>query len=154
MHEWLLTSAVFRTPRPPRRFKETYFVVGGRTQDFDTYEWNQRRIPTLRGDKVASRGEQQIADFLHTRGIEYVYSEDLILRDGNAQFRVRPDFYLSAHTLIIEFFGMIDNPEYTKMMEWKLGAYRRCNQKLIAVYPQHLPLLSSFLAQELKRHGI
>ena len=66
------------------------------------------KYPTLQGELVRSLSEKYIADFLFTHGMKYEYEHPLFL-DGRS---IRPDFYLPAYNTYIEFWGMLEEPEY------------------------------------------
>lgn len=54
-----------------------------------------RNIETLAGDKVKSYGEKEIADFLYTRGIRYMYEEPYEYEvSSNEHSQYRPDFHI------------------------------------------------------------
>lgn len=79
---------------------------------------------TGRGERVRSKSEALIADYLAREGIPYRY-EDQVYLDGYGP--VRPDFTALNVRLRKEYFwehlGMIDKPEYLAKNLRKLNAY-------------------------------
>jgi DNA helicase-4 len=65
---------------------------------------------TLRGDYVKSRGEQVIANFLFEHDIPYLYERNHWWKDIN----YRPDFTLEGKKVVIEYFGLADDPDYVE----------------------------------------
>lgn len=79
------------------------------------------------GDKAPvyrSKAEVQIARLLDREGIAYRYEYPLAVIDRG---RIRiwyPDFTLPEYGMIIEYFGMNDDPGYRKRAEHKMQVYR------------------------------
>lgn len=99
-------------------------------------------VPTLRGDLVRSRAEARIANVLHRSGIAYDY-EPII-----AGFR--PDFYVPAWDLVIEYWGL-DTPEYNERRRVKTLAYLSEGHKLLSLEPRHWAALEDKLTRKLAR---
>ncbi|MCR4675772.1 MAG: hypothetical protein K5634_00910, partial [Sphaerochaetaceae bacterium] len=78
---------------------------------------------TAKGDYVRSKSEMIIANTLFYLGIPYVY-EPIITLEG---IRIIPDFEIlncmTGETIILEHFGMMDNPEYAAKAIAKINAY-------------------------------
>ncbi len=76
------------------------------------------------GEKVRSRAECLIANELHNAGLKYHYEEQLTLKNGKNRF---PDFKVAhpktGEYYYIEFFGMMDMPEYSENAFIKISEY-------------------------------
>lgn len=101
---------------------------------------------TLKGEKVKSRGEKQIADYLHSNNFVYEYERPALTR-GVWIFRDKislPDFYLTDFDVYIEYWGLVNakdyrvRNEYTRVMKWKMAQYHSNSIKFISVYPNNL----------------
>ena len=79
---------------------------------------------TERGELVRSKSELVIADKLHSRGIEYVYEQPLVLGEGRVRY---PDFTITDHTRGVTFYwehlGMLDDPGYRARWQRKRAEY-------------------------------
>ena len=115
-----------------------------------------RRSTTKRGERVKSRGEQRIADYLHSRNIAYKYEKTLKTFPIIGEKISRPDFYLPDYDLYIEYWGMVDVPdkrkreEYIRAMKWKMAQYRKHHIKFISLYPSSLRNLDSVFGTKFK----
>jgi len=90
---------------------------------------HENKYSTRSGDRVRSRGEVEIANFLYSQGIQFKYERNILL----GHYRVRPDFYLPEYDIYIEYFGM-DDPEYQRKAFYKKGVYNRNGFRLISLY--------------------
>lgn len=104
--------------------------------------WYERKVPTLRGERVASRSEARIADFLHRMGYAYEYEPTIC--------GFRPDFYLAEHNLIIEYWGR-DDEAYRERRRVKTAAYRASGYHLIGLEASDWPNLEEELRRRLYR---
>jgi hypothetical protein len=105
----------------------------------------QRRFRTLRGDRVYSEGEKMIADFLYKSKIKYEYENPIRLE----RKKFNPDFFLPDHSIYIEYFGMIGDPEYAKDAQLKKIAYYENKLDVISIIPQHLGYLETIINQRI-----
>lgn len=109
------------------------------SSDIDIYEdedFEQKEYETKRGDIVKSYGEQQIANYLFWRGIEYIYEQDYEREDGGIN---SPDFYLPKYDVYIEYFGMKNHSKkYRFEMHLKFETFQREGMKVISLYPKHI----------------
>ena len=72
------------------------------------------RFSTLKkGEKVRSLSEKYIADYLFTKRIDYQYEKILVLD----HFTIKPDFYLPAYNVHIEFWGLLDGDKNSPVLE-------------------------------------
>lgn len=87
-------------------------------------------IYTERGERVRSKSEKIIADKLFSLGIPYRYEAPLHLklRTGKS-ITFHPDFTIldvtARREIILEHFGMMDNPDYANHAVEKLSAYAK-----------------------------
>lgn len=93
--------------------------------------------------KCKSKGEELIADILTKYNIDFVYEYPLLIKetkegDGEKLRIWYPDFWLPKYSIIIEYFGMVDNPAYQKGKEAKIRAYKELDIDCIPVYPKTL----------------
>ena len=98
-------------------------------------------IRSLKGDKVRSFEECEIANFLYLNGVPYEY-EHLYEHDTATpeKTQYRPDFYLSDSGIYIEHFGInesgdtapfIDREKYLQSMKWKRQLHSKHGTVLI-----------------------
>lgn len=103
-------------------FKEDWERIVARGHDLpkDDLLRIRRSLPheSLRGEYIKSYGEKLIADFLFEHGIAYKYEHNHWW--GNINYR--PDFTIfrtSKSGLIIEYFGLLGDPDYDEMSDKK-----------------------------------
>lgn len=96
---------------------------------------------TLAGDVVQSGPERRIADWLHKRGIRYVYEMQI---PG-----ATPDFYLPDHNVVIEHWGM-DHPKYREKRMMKVKLYRSRGYRLVETEKKDVPRLEAVLEARLR----
>ncbi len=78
---------------------------------------NQKSYTTLNGEKVRSKSEQFIADWLYRHNIKYIYEMKVEIKD----FKFRPDFYIADANLFIEHTSNISHPTKNKEEQFKKG---------------------------------
>tara|TARA_Y100000310_G_scaffold244242_1_gene248931 strand:- start:605 stop:1366 length:762 start_codon:yes stop_codon:yes gene_type:complete len=138
------------------RFPKEIKVVG---DSFEDRVESGKKIKTLRGEFVQSRGECLIADFLFGNKIDYDYDEQITLEGKEKNARgflkswIRPDFYLTEFDLIIEYWGLKGSPEYDVNMVKKKRLYKEAGKKFISISPDDLSDLSTILKTKLERNG-
>jgi hypothetical protein len=71
-----------------------------------------------------SKAEIQIARLLDREGIAFRYEHPLAVVDRSRTRIWYPDFYLLEYGMIVEYFGMNDDPGYRKRAEHKMQVYR------------------------------
>ena len=105
---------------------------------------------TLRGEKVKSFGEADIANYLAMNGIPYTYEEAYCVDTADSRYgQYHPDFHINGTDIFIEYFGidrdgnvakfMTDtNPnaseEYRNGIEWKRQIHQKNGTCLIELY--------------------
>ena len=106
---------------------------------------------TLKGDRVKSYGEMDIANFLFQNGIAYEYEKEYeydTRTEDRAQYY--PDFYLTDYGYYIEYFGINEkgevpayfsardgktpSEEYRESMEWKRKLHKERKTVMIECY--------------------
>lgn len=102
----------------------------------------RRSIPrqSLSGEPVKSYGEKVIADFLFEHGIEYKYERNHWW-DG---INYKPDFTIflaPKEGVIIEYFGLVGDPDYDAMSQAKVGYWKgKTGWSLISIVPTDISL--------------
>ncbi len=82
------------------------------------------------GHVCLSLGEKTIDDFLHQHGVHH--EKEPKYPEGN----FRGDFKVNG--IIIEYFGLVGNPDYDAKIKEKTRICRKHEITLIAIYPQDL----------------
>lgn len=123
-------------------------------------------IRSLKGEKVKSFGECEIANFLFLNGVPYKYEADYEHDTATRDRRqYQPDFYLPEAGIYIEHFGIdaSGNPppgdapeEYLASMRWKRWLHQEHGTTLIETFSHELStgVLTENLAQKLTEHGV
>ena len=75
------------------------------------------------GAPLKSWGEQQIARLLERNNIDYFYEHPLAVMDEGKTRIWYPDFQLPHYGMLIEYFGMSDDPVYAAGMKKKKTVY-------------------------------
>ena len=145
--------------------------------DFESQEEYQNWVDsneyrTLKGDKVKSFEELEIANWLHLNGIDYqyepVYPHEIQSTENGAY---HPDFLLTESGVYIEHFGVrkgkvegkedrlvtapyINRDSYLAGMEWKRAIHKQFNTTLIETYSYENVdgVLIDSLKEKLKDH--
>ena len=123
-------------------------------------------IRSLKGDKVKSYQECEIANFLYLNGVPYEYETAYEHKTATPDKRqYQPDFYLPEAGIYIEHFGLnasgdpapfIDKKKYLQGMEWK----RRCHAKFGTIlvetfsHEHDAGKLTENLAEKLTARGV
>jgi DNA helicase-4 len=88
---------------------------------------------TLDDKEVKSKAEKRIGDFLFEHDIPYLYEMPFSVDDGHV---IRPDFYLPAHKVVLEYYGLLGDAEYEKSIGYKREYWRtRPDITLIEINP-------------------
>ncbi len=102
-------------------------------------------LRTLKGERVKSLGELEIANFLFAKGVDYAYErryegEVPISADRRAYL---PDFFLPGQGIYIEHFGLsragtpppfVDRDRYLRDMDWKRNLHEANETPLIETF--------------------
>lgn len=106
-------------------------------------------LSTKKGEKVQSRGEVRIVDWLFEHNIEYEYDEEREI----ASEIIRPDFYLPEKNVVIEYWGIMTDSKYKRKREWKENLYRAAGMTLISIEPKDMEDIDNILSSNLERKG-
>lgn len=144
----LLTTPVLRTPEQ--------IITQWKSVPFERSSFpneNPGRFVTKNGEDVRSKNELITANMLFDMDIPYRYECALDLPDG----RVFPDFTVlhpdTAEAWYIEFFGMMDNPDYSASALKKIQKYYRAGlqQRFIMLFDSlTAPLSNTTIRQVLE----
>ncbi|MDO4219646.1 MAG: UvrD-helicase domain-containing protein [Candidatus Saccharibacteria bacterium] len=125
-----------------------------------SFDINRSDPRTLKGEKVKSKGEARIANWLFEHCIEYTYEElyDEVLPDANTY---RPDFTLriGGNKYYVEYFGLSnsENPtdkDYERIRKIKEKFHKENKTNFIALdYSKETDYLT-VLEKELNKYGI
>lgn len=99
---------------------------------------------SLKGDKVKSLEECDIANFLYSNGIEYLYEHPYEIQTATSKRRqYMPDFFLPEYGIYIEHFGInregktapyVNQAEYNQRMLWTRKTHEDNQTILIETY--------------------
>ncbi|HSA30140.1 MAG TPA: hypothetical protein P5159_26700 [Phycisphaerae bacterium] len=86
-----------------------------------------------------SRGEAQVGRLLDRYGIPFLHEYPTVIYDRGRHHLWHPDFTLPTYaSMIVEYAGMPDRPEYMKGIHHKRRVYRNNRLPAIFIYPRHL----------------
>lgn len=104
----------------------------------------ENRIISLKGERVKSYEECEIANFLFLNGINYEYEPFYKHDTATVEHRqYQPDFYLTDYDIYLEHFGIdrnkktapyVNNFQYLEGMKWKRETHSQHQTKLIETY--------------------
>jgi hypothetical protein len=102
--------------------------------DADLEQRLARREPPYR-----SRGEAQVGRLLDRYGIPFTYELPTMVYDRGRYRQWHPDFTLTAlNDLILEYAGMMDQPDYAAGIRHKQKAYAANGLSALFIYPADL----------------
>lgn|GEM_PF-3258442 len=97
--------------------------------------YDGKGVMTSSGVRVRSRSERTIADFLDSRCITWRYEQKMCLGKRNAL----PDFFLPRDgKVVIEYWGMIHLPRYSRSKERKMKLYKENNIVVVSIFPSDM----------------
>ena len=123
-------------------------------------------IRSLKGDKVKSFEECEIANFLYLNGVPYEYERSYEHDTATPEKRqYQPDFYLPDAGIYIEHFGLnesggtapfIDREKYLQEMDWKRQLHAEYKTILIETFSHEKAAgrLIENLTAKLADHGV
>ena len=123
-------------------------------------------IRSLKGEKVKSFEECEIANFLYLHGVNYEYERAYEHDTGTpGKGPYRPDFYLPDAAIYIEHFGIdangktapfVPQKEYLRSMAWKRQLHAERGTTLVETFShEHAAgTLTRNLAAKLQAHGV
>ena len=131
--------------------------------------WNyirEHEIRSLKGDKVKSFEECEIANFLYLNGVSYKYEAQYEHDTATSQRgQYKPDFHLPDAGIYIEHFALnasektppfIDHEEYLHSMKWKRDRHAEHGTILIETFSHEKAAgkLTKKLSEKLAAHGV
>ncbi len=126
----------------------------------------RHEIISLKGERVRSYEECEIANFLYLNGVPYEYER--IYQHETAtpeKGPYKPDFYLNEAGIYIEHFGLdasgntaphVPRDKYLEEMEWKRAIHGKHGTILIETFSHEHTAgkLTENLAEKLRAHGV
>jgi DNA helicase-4 len=104
----------------------------------------KQEVRSLKGDRVKSFEECEIANFLFSNGIDYEYEREYEVPTASRRHRqYRPDFYLTDYGIYVEHLALdekgntpafIDQERYVEDLDWKRRLHKTNGTKLIETY--------------------
>ena len=154
-----------------RRWFQEFFSPYRSQHEFRNWGeyWNyvrEHEIRSLKGDKVKSFEECEIANFLYLNGVRYEYEARYEHDTATSQRgQYKPDFHLPDAGIYIEHFALnasgntppfIDREEYLTSMEWKRRLHAERGTILIETFSHEKAAgkLTKKLAEKLAAHGV
>ena len=154
-----------------RRWFQEFFSPYRSQHEFRNWGeyWNyvrEHEIRSLKGDKVKSFEECEIANFLYLNGVRYEYEARYEHDTATSQRgQYKPDFHLPDAGIYIEHFALnasgntppfIDREEYLTSMEWKRRLHAERGTILIETfsYEKAAGKLTKNLSEKLAAHGV
>ena len=131
--------------------------------------WNYLRknnIRSLKGEKLKSYEECEIANFLALNGIEYQYEANYQHTTANSQYRqYKPDFFLPHFNVYIEHLGLkgfgrtapfVERKAYLSALRWKRELHKKHGTVLVETYSceKEQGILSSRIQEKLEAAGV
>lgn len=123
-------------------------------------------IRSLKGEKLKSFEECEIANFLYLNGVKYEYEKPYEHDTATSQKRqYQPDFFLPEHGIYIEHFALsksgdtppfIDREEYLRSRQWKLELHATHKTHLIETFSHEKAsgVLTKNLSDKLNAAGV
>ncbi len=97
------------------------------------------------GHIVRSQGELIIDMFLTLHGIAHEYDKKIYHKEGYVILMA--DFYLKDYHCYLEYWGMMDNENYSQKQRLKLKQYESIGKRVISIFPETLLDLNEILKQ-------
>lgn len=89
----------------------------------------------LKGINYKSKGEYEVANFLHTFDIDFEYEFPISVIDEGKTKIWYPDFYLKEYQVVVEYFGMYNHNEgYREAVEHKKQVFQDCGIQFVPIY--------------------
>lgn len=72
--------------------------------------------------------------FLKDCGLKFYYEYPIIIIDDDGKQRIwYPDFWIPELSIVVEYFGMVDDAQYLELVKKKETLYRKLNIDFIGV---------------------
>lgn len=132
-----------------KNYFQSFLFPNKSEADFETlgeyYNYLKKQdLRTLKGEKVKSFEEIEVANFLFLHGVAYEYERDYEINTATAEYRqYQPDFYLPEYNIYLEHFGIsrdgstapyVDRQEYHEGIRWKRELHKQNNTTLIETF--------------------
>jgi DNA helicase-4 len=143
---------------------ESHFDFKNQGQYWDYLRKNN--IRSLKGEKLKSFEECQVANFLALNGIEYQYEANYQHKTANSQYRqYKPDFFLPQFGVYIEHLGLkgfgrtapfVERKPYLESLRWKRELHKKHGTTLVETYSceKEKGILSKRLREKLEAVGV
>ena len=143
---------------------ESHFEFENQGQYWDYLRKNN--IRSLKGEKLKSFEECQVANFLALNGIEYQYEANYQHKTANSQHRqYKPDFFLPQFDVYIEHLGLkgfgrtapfVERKPYLESLRWKRELHKKHGTTLVETYSceKEQGVLSKRLREKLEAVGV
>ena len=143
---------------------ESHFGFESQGQYWDYLRKNN--IRSLKGEKLKSFEECQIANFLALNGIEYEYEASYQYKTANSHYRqYKPDFFLPQFGVYIEHLGLkgfgrtapfVERKPYLKSLRWKRNLHKKHGTTLVETYSceKEQGVLTKRLREKLEAVGV
>ena len=153
--------AWFREQFAPYRSQHEFKTWGAYWDYIRRYE-----IRSLKGEKVKSFEECEIANFLYLNGVAYEYERVYEHETGTSEKGpYRPDFFLPDANIWIEHFGIdaegktatfVPQEEYLESMAWKKALHEKHGTTLVETFSHERAAgtLLRNLEAKLRAHGV
>lgn len=141
-------------------------------KEYEDYLLNNKPT-TLKGEIVKSYGELEIANYLFSNNIDYVYEKEYEFDTMTEEYQQYiPDFYLPKYGIYIEYFGIDENNKvapffkskngktaseiYNDSIKWKRETHKNNNTKMIETfyYEKKVNKLIEKLEKKLREHNV
>ncbi len=148
------------------RYKENDYNMFNNPEEYQNYlQYNPPT--TLKGERVKSYGEMEIANFLFKNNINYYYEPNYKYNNNmKTNPKYKPDFYLPEYNIYIEYFGIDENgnvpsffksdneisakDKYMNSIIWKRKTHELNHTNLIECYAYEKK--KNLLIKNLKAH--
>ncbi len=154
-----------------RSWFQSFFAPYKAEREFETrseyFHYIQKHhIRSLKGDRVRSYEECEIANWLYFNGVDYEYEKSYkydLRKPDRSQYK--PDFFLPGYDIYIEHFGIdskentaswIERDTYINDMRWKQNVHEEHCTTLIETYSYEKTqgVLLENLQKKLAEHGV
>ena len=143
---------------------QSHFEFDNQGQYWDYLRKNN--IRSLKGEKLKSFEECQIANFLALNGIEYQYEANYQHNTATSKYRqYKPDFFLPQFDVYIEHLGLkgfgrtapfVERKPYLSALRWKRELHKKHGTTLVETYSceKEQGILSTRLREKLEAAGV
>ncbi|MCE7735711.1 MAG: hypothetical protein GPJ54_12585 [Candidatus Heimdallarchaeota archaeon] len=101
---------------------------------------------TIRGEKVRSKAEKAVADYLYSKNIYYIYEKTIII--GKRKQKIKYDFFLPFENVYVEYWGLENSTseikkKYSRRKQEKIMIYNYYKLNLVSLYPEDLSMIDT-----------